>query len=128
MYRSGAADQIFSEAGTPILIAVLTDKPELLLLVHRRLTEILALEDTQYVEGLLQDFLLQARLRPESLFEQLTELTIGPLIAGEVRADPHLLAYWDEQMEHYLKTYTLLGYRDTYVAGNPRMKAKEDRG
>jgi hypothetical protein len=39
--------------------------------------------DVEYIESLLRDFLERAKERPAALFEQLSSLSVGPLVTQE---------------------------------------------
>ena len=68
---------------TPILCAV-QSRAGLKLCVlcgyEQRVSEV----DRKYVDELLEDFAQRSRLAPEDLFEQLANLSVGPLVTASV--------------------------------------------
>ena len=64
-------------------------------LVRQNWQSLVQLGDVNYINDLLGDFLERAKERPADLFEQLSSLSVGPLVTqqtGEQISDhPHLL-------------------------------------
>jgi hypothetical protein len=73
-----------------VLLAQLDDLATLSIRVNPKLRHIVREADLPYIESLLDDFLVRARVDAERLFRQLCSLTAGPLVArtvGERLAD-----------------------------------------
>jgi len=56
-------------------------------LVNPQLESVVAENDRAKVESLLRDFPERAKLHPQSLFNQLSSLGVGPLVAQTVGED-----------------------------------------
>lgn len=57
----------------------------LLFYVHRHLDiQVPDEEDRKYIEELIPDLLDRAAVEPEAVFNQLNELSVGPLVARDV--------------------------------------------
>jgi hypothetical protein len=48
------------------------------------LRSIVQAEDLIYIDSLLQDFKVRAKLHPEALFKQICSLSVGPLVTQEI--------------------------------------------
>jgi hypothetical protein len=75
--------RIESVDGKVILFAV-KDGAGLNLYAHRGLRQQVAERDREYIEELLADMLHRSLDTPEELFQQLSNLTVGPLVADAV--------------------------------------------
>lgn len=74
------------------------DEPAgLRLLVHPELQSGIAIEDREYFDSLLKDFVERAQTQPAALFRQLCSLAVGPLIVSltgpALVEHPHLLSH-----------------------------------
>ena len=67
-----------------ILIAIDEHEEALSFFVSPNLAEIIEEEDRQYVDELLQDLRERAVLHPDELFQHLSSLSVGPLVAHKV--------------------------------------------
>lgn len=71
-------------AGSVILLVLKDGEGNLDFFVHPELHTVVADHDLTYLEALLKDFVERAKLHPAALFEQLSSLGAGPLVAHEV--------------------------------------------
>lgn len=62
------------------MLLVWDQESNLHILCHPELNKIASLEDLDYLNALLQDFLERAKQDPEALFKQASSLGVGPLI------------------------------------------------
>jgi hypothetical protein len=68
-----------------IVVLVLEDEVgNLRFLVHPELRSVVSGNDQSYLESLLKDFLVRAKLHPAALFKHLSSLGVGPLVTHEV--------------------------------------------
>jgi len=70
-----------------ILLVLRDEEGDLRFLVHPELRNIVQEEDSTYVESLLRDFQVRAQLHPDALFEQISSLSVGPLVTHEAGSD-----------------------------------------
>ena len=76
----------------PVIILVLQDaKSTLRFMVHPKLSEMVRPIDLHYIQTILDDFHVRAKLHPEPLFRQLSSLAVGPLRTGTVARIPSSL-------------------------------------
>ena len=77
-----------------IALVIFNDKDELRVFVSPLLQGAVAERDWHYVEALFDDFPVRAKSDQDALFRQLSSLSVGPIVTGEVGsclADyPHL--------------------------------------
>jgi hypothetical protein len=74
-----------SSAGTSftILLAFEDVNGGLQFLVHQNWRSLVQLEDVNYIDGLLIDFLDRAEEQPAALFAQVSSLGVGPLVTQQ---------------------------------------------
>ncbi len=74
-----------SPVSAPLILLLLNGtQPELRLLVHPDFRSIVLPEDFEFIEPLIRDFAVRARLHPADLFKHLSTLEHGPLITQQV--------------------------------------------
>ena len=85
----GEGDRVDS----PTIIAVVTSAQdgEVAIRVHPECEKIVLPIDWEYMEALFRDFRMRIRSDPDALFQQLSDLSVGPLVTQEVGLD--LAAY-----------------------------------
>lgn len=71
-----------AHSGRVVALLVEDNGGALRLLVTPELGQIVADRDQLYVDALLRDFLLRARLDPAALFRQIESLCVGPILTG----------------------------------------------
>jgi hypothetical protein len=74
---------IESTAGVVILMAI-RDSVGLRLFVHRSYKQHISDRDQAYIDDLLMDLVLRSKTHPDEVFEQLSNLSVGPVITGGV--------------------------------------------
>lgn len=85
-YVASEDDQ--DQADSPKIIALVTSSNgEVAVSVHPEWKKIVQPADREYFEALYGDFRLRIRSDPDSLFRQLSDLSIGPLVTLEVGPD-----------------------------------------
>jgi len=77
-YRAQASGR-----ATPIVLVLKDARGDLRFLVDPGWRAVVQEEDREYLESLLGDFLERAKEQPETLFEQLSSLEVGPLVTQE---------------------------------------------
>lgn len=75
--------KIDSTEGVVILLAI-KDGPCLKLYAHCALSQQIMDHDREYVEDLVKDLASRRKTDPDEVFEQLSNLSVGPIITGQV--------------------------------------------
>jgi len=86
-YQAQGEANAGSRTASVILLVLRDEEGDLRFLVHPELRNIVQEEDSTYVESLLRDFLVRAELHPDALFEQISSLSVGPLVTHEAGSD-----------------------------------------
>ena len=74
-----------SAAGEIVFLAVKRGH-SLRLYAHRDLRDLVSKQDLEFVQDLLEDMLQRAQHSPDELFEQLCDLSIGPVVTDAVQS------------------------------------------
>jgi hypothetical protein len=73
-----------SARGEVILVAVKREDGAVSLFSRSNLEQLVATRDRGYIEELLDDMVERAKDFPNELFEQLSNLSVGPVVSGEI--------------------------------------------
>ena len=80
-YRKQQAEQLVPAEGQVILFLVYGQSGDLRILVSPEWRQTVSLSDHAYIEAILADFRERAHSAPEALLEQVSSLSVGPLVA-----------------------------------------------
>lgn len=77
-------ESILDSTSCKAILLVVKDSAGLKLYVHHALKQRVSETDIKYVEDLLEDLLQRSKQYPEDVFQQLSNLSVGPLVADAV--------------------------------------------
>lgn len=87
VYRAQGSDLEPVPAEPVVLIVLRSGSNGLSFLVPPNLETIIHEKDRNHIESVLEDLLWRGKLEPEVIFQQLSSLSLGPILTLEVGAD-----------------------------------------
>ena len=68
----------------PVILLAVKDRADLRLYAHRTLRQQISDRDQEYIDDLLKDLIRRSKTTPDEVFQQLSNLSVGPIVTDVV--------------------------------------------